>query len=144
MDPLILEWVKENEGKKQGDFLKELMSDYKTRREGVSEEEGTPVGRFLPSGEEIKDYVERIPLGATYDKLGSQLDGLLDSLKDEYGKFVVKVKELEAGTRLRKALQDFSSELRPRLNRLLDTIKEKFKDLTDAFERLRTREQSTA
>ena len=144
MNPLILEWVKENEGKNQSDFMKELMSDYKTRREGVPADEGTPVGRILPSVDGIKDYVERIHLGETYDKLRSQLDGLLDTLKDEYGKLVVKIKELEAGTRLREALSDFSSELKPRLHQLLDTIKEKFKDLTDAVERLRTREQSTA
>ena len=144
MNPLILEWVKENEGKNQSDFLKELMSDYRTRREGAPEEEGTPVGRVLPSGEEIKDYVERIPLGATYDKLRSQLDGLLDTLKDEYGKLAVRVRELEAGARLRKALSDFSRELRPRLENLLDAIKRKFKDLTDEIERLRTRRHSTA
>lgn len=139
INPLILEWVKENEGKNQSDFMKELMTGYKARREGAPEEEAS-VKRVLPSGEGIKDHVERVQVGATFDKVRPRLEGLLDTLKDEYGKLVVRVKELEAGARLRKALSDFSDELRPRLDRLLDDVKKKINDLTDAVGRMRTRE----
>jgi phage-related minor tail protein len=140
INPLILEWVKENEGKNQSDFMKELMTGYKARREGAPEEEA-PIGRALPSVEGIKDYMERIPLGATRDELGSRLEGLSDTVKSEYGKLSTKVRELEAGARLRKALQDFSRELRPRLEGLLDAIKRKIKDLTDEIKKLQTRRQ---
>jgi hypothetical protein len=140
INPLILEWVKENEGKNQSDFVKELMTDYRARREGAPEE-GAPVGRVLPSGEGIKDYVERIRVGATFDKVGSRLDGLLDTLKGEYRKLAVRVKELEAGRRLSEALRDFSDELRPRINRLLDDVKKKLSDLTSEIGRLRTHEE---
>ncbi len=140
INPLILEWVKENEGKNQSDFVKELMADYKAKK---GSPEKAPVGRSLPSVEGIKDYMERIPLGATRDELGSRLEGVSDTLKDGYGKFSTRVRELEAGERLRKALQDFSRELRPRLEGLLDAIKRKIKDLTDEIKKLQTRLQSS-
>lgn len=142
INPLILEWVKENEGKNQSDFVKELMSDYKAKKKEAPEE-GALIGRALPSGEGIKEYIDRIQVGATFDKVGSQLEGLSDTLKGEYGKLAAKVKELEAGARLRKSLSDFSSELKPRLENLLDAIKRKFKELTDEIEKLRTSRNQT-
>jgi len=137
INPLILEWVKENEGKKQSDLIKDLLKDYKTDRENISPEEETPLKKGLLS--EREDYAGRISksLSASFSKLGPQLNQLTDVLKDEWGKFMVKVRELEAGTRRRKSITNFSNELKPR------DLRKKYKDLTESIGKPRVVEQSS-
>ena len=133
INPLILEWVKENEGKKQSDLIKDLLQDYKTDRENISPEEETTLKKALPSEGGREDYAGRISksLNASFSKLGPQLNQLMDALRDGWGKFVVKMRELEAGSRLRKSITNFSNELKPHLHQLLTDLKKKYKELTE-------------
>ena len=143
INPLILEWVKENEGKKQSDLIKDLLQDYKTNRENISPEEEITVKKGLLS--EREDYAGRISksLNASFSKLGPQLNQLMDALRDGWGKFVVKMRELEAGSRLRKSITNFSNELKPRLNQLLTDLRKKYKELTESIGRPRVVERSS-
>jgi hypothetical protein len=143
INPLILEWVKENEGKKQSDLIKELLRDYKTNKENIPLEEGTPVKKGLVS--EREDYAGRFSksLSTSFSKLGPQLNQLMDTLRDGWGKFMVKVRELEAGTRIRKSITNFSNELKPRLHQLLTDLRKKCKDLTESIGRSRVVERSS-
>jgi len=145
INPLILEWVKENEGKKQSDLIKELLQDYKANMENVPLEEGSPLEKAPPSDGGREDYTGRISksLSASFSKLGPQLNQLMDTIKDGWGKFVVKIRELEAGARLQKFITNFSNELKPRLNQLLADLRKKYKDLTESIGRSRGVERSS-
>ena len=145
INPLIIEWVKENEGKNQSDLIKELLQDYKTNKEDIPLEEGMPLEKAPPSEGEREDHAERISksLGASLSKLGPQLNQVMDALKDGWGKFMVKMRELEAGARIRKSITNFSNELKPRLNQLLADLRKKYKDLTESIGRSRGVERSS-
>jgi hypothetical protein len=145
INPLILEWVKENEGKKQSDLIKELLQDYKTNKENIPPEEGTPLEKAPPSDGGREDYAGRISksISASFSKLGPQLNQLMDALRDGWGKFMVKVRELEAGTRIRKSITNFSNELKPRLHQLLTDLRKKYKDLTESIGKLKVVERSS-
>jgi hypothetical protein len=145
INPLILEWVKENEGKKQSDLIKELLQDYKTNKENIPLDDGTQLEKTPPSDGGREDYAGRISksLNASFSKLGPQLNQLMDTIKDGWGKFVVKIRELEAGARLQKSITNFSNELKPRLHQLLTDLRKKYKDLTESIGRPRAVERSS-
>ena len=145
INPLILEWVKENEGKKQSDLIIDLLQDYKTNRKNPPLEEETPLEKASSSDGGREDYAGRISksLSASFSKLGPQLNQLMDALRDGWGKFVVRMRELEAGARLRKSITNFSNELKPRLHQLLTDLRKKYKDLTESIGRSRGVERSS-
>jgi hypothetical protein len=74
INPLVLEWVEENEGKTSGDLITELLKDYKHRKgEGTLKSERSL--KFEENVKKIKDTFEK-----ALNPLKSKLGGAMDSL----------------------------------------------------------------
>jgi hypothetical protein len=89
---MILEWVKENEGKSQSDFMKQLLEDYKSRRGNdviLSEDQGQADKALVKDwfnnfGQQISDLMEKIKngFGRLINQSSSKLGQLAESVKN--------------------------------------------------------------
>lgn len=138
INPLLVEWAKENEGKKQGELVAELLRDYKEKKESE------PAAREMPPEAERADYAERVgdalsgasvKLKEGAGKLQGQLRGGYEQLAESIGKLETKRRAGEAiGTaseKLKSGGQQISSGLKKGYEQLLGSIKKRKEDAAE-------------
>jgi len=114
INPLILEWTKENEGKKTGDLITQLLRDYKSQRESAQKEKKRRVKNETAAEPEKRDYGARVSeaLSGTSAKLRSGTDQLRSQLSERYGKLADNIGKLETKRRAGEAVSAASEKLK--------------------------------
>ncbi len=138
INPLLVEWAKENEGKKQGELIAELLKDYKEKRESEQ------VTREMPSEAEGVNYAERVgdALSGASVKLKEGADKLQDQLRGGYKQLAENIGKLETKRRASEAIdtasekvksggQQISSGLKKGYEQLLGSIKKRKEDTVE-------------
>jgi len=88
INPMLLEWEKENEGKKQGELVTALLKDYRESRK--------PLGFDLQSTmEKIRIHTDRFrsALSSSTETFRSKLRDFLDQMKSKAHDIKVKLEE---------------------------------------------------
>ena len=114
INPLILEWTKENEGKKQGDLITQLLRDYKSERENEHKEKKRRAKTETTAEPEKGDYGARVgeALSGTSARLRSGTYQLRGQLTERYEKFADDIGRLETRKRAGEAVSVASEKLR--------------------------------
>ena len=144
INPLLVEWAKENEGKKQGELIADLLRDYKEKKDSEPAAGETPPEAVTPPEAERADYAERVGdalSGASVKlrdgagKLQGQLRGGYEQLAESVGKLETKRRAGEAiGTaseKLKSGGQRISSGLKKGYEQLLGSIKKRKEDAAE-------------
>ncbi len=138
INPLLVEWAKENEGKKQGELIAELLRDYKEKRESEQTAgEAPPEAERADYGEKVGDALSgaSVKLREGAEKLQGQLRGGYEQLAESIGKLETKKRAGEAiGTaseKLKSGGQQISSGLKKGYEQLLGTIKKQKGDAAE-------------
>lgn len=138
INPLLVEWAKENDGKNKGELIAELLRNYKEKRESAQ-----PAGKAPPEAERT-DYAEKVgdafsgasvKLKEGADKLQDQLKGGYKQLADNISKLETKRRAGEAiGTaseKLKSGGQQISGGLKKGYEQLLGSIKKRKEDAAE-------------
>jgi hypothetical protein len=134
INPLILEWVKENEGKSQSDFMKQLLDDYKSRRGNdviLSEDQGQAdkalvKDRFDNFGQQVSDLMEKIRNG--FGRLISQSSSKLGQLGES-------VKNVDVLERIGNSITGASEKLKLSMDGFSKKVKEEYAKLQASIEK---------
>ena len=88
INPLINDWEKENEGKKQGDLIVQLLREFTLQRESISIEDESETEFVTPIEKDKQHYFGRARevLSINLDEFGSGARMLQDRLQDGYEK----------------------------------------------------------
>jgi gas vesicle protein len=101
INPLLVEWSKENEGKPQSDLVLQLLKDYRDREPPLKETMGTAASSMK---EKLSDYSTRSK---------DALDGVIVKSKD--GLQTVQSKVQSGGTKLMDQIRKVESNVRTKL-----------------------------
>lgn len=138
IDPLIEEWVNDNQGKNQGDFILQLLKEYKFKKEGMLKKEEHPEYSNIIKKEK-KDYFRHMQkiLNNNLDKFGSGASQLRNKLNKGYE--VVKGNVEKSTNALDDGYNKLGSRVRSMFPRPLKEDREsRVKELETELERLQT------
>jgi len=117
INPLILEWTEENEGKKKSDLITELLTDYKHQREtkALGEE------RAL----KLKTYVDKVkaPIDTGFSALNTKISAATDKLDEKIDSTGLDAKIDRANERLNRSLTKTATGIDKFLARSSEKIK---------------------
>ena len=104
INPLIIEWLKENEGKKQSDLIVQLLRGFKLERDSIFTENDSQVEVITSFEKEKLDYFGRVRevLNTIFVKLESRMRRLLSKLLKGYEGFMGNIRKLKASERVRR------------------------------------------
>lgn len=130
INPLLIEWVKENEGKKQGDLIVQLLRDFKLERERVFIEDDSQAEVITSVKKEKLNYFERVRkvLNIIFDKLESHMRRLLNELQKGYKELMGNIRRLEARERVRTVLSNVFDKLESSVRRLFTRTREEVRE----------------
>ena len=139
INPLLVEWVKENEGKSQGELITQLLKDYKKegkrgRRKGKARAEApTPAGKV--------DYTARLSdaLSGTTVKLRSGAEKFQSQLRQGYGQLAENIGKLEARKAAGEALDVASEKLRTGGQQVSTGLRKGYEQLLGNIKKLKER-----
>ena len=130
INPLLIEWVKENKGKKQGDLIAQLLRDFKLKRKSVFIEDDSQA-EVITSVKKVKlNYFERVRkvLNIIFDKLESHMRRLLNELQKRYKELMGNIRRLEAPERVRIVLSNVFDKLESSVRRLFTRTREEVRE----------------
>lgn len=130
INTLLIEWVKENEGKKQGDLIVQLLRDFKLERESVFIEDDSQA-EVIPSVEKERlNYFERVRkvLNIIFNKLELHMRRLLNELRKGYKELMGNIRRLEARERVRVVLSNVLDKLESRVHWLFTRSREEARE----------------
>ncbi len=144
INTLLVEWEKENEGKKQGDLITQLLKDYKKERKGASRKGKTSAEAIEPTDK--ADYVARFSdaLSGTTVKLRTGAEKLQGQLRQGYGQLAENIGNLEARKAAGEALEVASEKLKAGGQQVSVGLKKGYEQLLGNIKKLRekaTKEQ---
>lgn len=130
INPLLIEWVKENEGKKQGDLIVQLLRDFKLERERVFIEDDSQAEVITSVKKEKLNYFERVRkvLNIIFDKLESHMRRLLNELQKGYKELMGNIRRLEARERVRTVLSNVFDKLESSVRQLFTRTREEVRE----------------
>jgi hypothetical protein len=139
INPLILEWTKENEGKKQGDFITQLLKDYKSQRENAHKEKKRRVKTETTAEPEKRDYGARVgeALSGTSARLRSGTGQLRGQLTERYEKLADDIGKLETKRRAGEAVNVASEKLRTGGQQISTGLKRGYEGLLSSLKKQR-------
>ncbi|UCH56648.1 MAG: hypothetical protein JSV18_04620 [Candidatus Bathyarchaeota archaeon] len=134
INPLLIEWVKENEGKKQGDLIKQLLRDFKSEKK----EDKVQVKPEKPKIRGEIDYVSRISdtLREALKQLKTKAQEIQSRLTKEYRQLVERISKLEARKRAGEVFENFSKKLASSGRDLSTKIKKEYEKLIGNTKRI--------
>jgi len=130
INPLLIEWVKENKGKKQGDLIAQLLRDFKLKRKSVFIEDDSQA-EVITSVKKVKlNYFERVRkvLNIIFDKLESHMRRLLNELQNRYKELMGNIRRLEARECVRTVLSNVFDKLESSVRRLFTRTREEVRE----------------
>lgn len=139
INPLIVEWVKENEGKKRGDLLVQLLREFKLQRDGILEEDESQPEVVTPIKKEKQDYFGHVRevLNINFDELESRAQRLQDELQNRYEELKGNVGK--SSRVLSNSFNKFQSRVRSLFSRLREGARDaRVEELEAELERLQT------
>lgn len=144
INTLLVEWAKENEGKKQGDLITQLLKDYKKERKGAGKKGKAPAEAAEPTDK--ADYAARFSdaLSDTSAKLKTGAEKLQGQLKQGYGQLAENIGKLEARKTAGEALEVASEKLKAGGQQVSDGLKKGYEHLLGNIKKLKekaTKEQ---
>jgi hypothetical protein len=117
INPLLLEWTEENEGKKKSDLITELLTDYKNQREtkALAEERA----------QKLKTYVDKVkaPLDTGFNAVNTKISAATGKLDDKIDSTGLDAKIDRANERLNKSLTKTATGIDKFLARSSEKIK---------------------
>lgn len=107
INPLLLEWTKENEGKKQSDLVLQLLKDHRDKGPTLKE---TLDGATSTMKERLSDYSSKSKeaLGGFMGKSKDGLQNMQSKVKTGGGGFMDRLRKAEADVRTK--LEDIKAE----------------------------------
>lgn len=144
INTLLVEWAEENEGKKQGDLITQLLKDYKKERKGAGRKSKAPEEAAEPTDK--ADYTARLSdaLSDTSAKLKTGAEKLQGQLKQGYGQLAENIGKLEARKAAGEALEVASEKLKAGGQQVSDGLKKGYEQLLGNIKKLKekaTKEQ---
>jgi uncharacterized phage infection (PIP) family protein YhgE len=143
INPLLIEWVKENEGMKQGDLIKQLLIDYRLQIEKEQEKAETLDKTGAPVEGGKSEYAARVSdaLSETSTKLKDGATKLQGQLKEGYGHLTESIGKLETRRRTSEALNVTSEKLKSGGKQISSGLKKGYEQLLKSVKK-RDREAS--
>jgi hypothetical protein len=119
INPLILEWSEENEGRDKGEFIAELLQDYRKEKEQATQNQ--------ERAQRLQENAGRIakPIKATLNPIRANLRKALNKFTEKTDKLQLDKKIDTADTRIDATLTKASTKI----NRVASEATQKLKEL---------------
>ncbi len=99
INPILVEWSKENEGKTQSDFILQLLKEHRDKRPSLRE---SLDGATDSLKEKLHDYSTKLKdsMDGLAEKLKSGLQSMQDKVQAGRGKIVDRLRKVEADVQI--------------------------------------------
>ena len=113
INPLITEWVEENEGKDQAELITELLKDYKQKHD-IKKRAKERTQKLQEGRDKIKN-----PLESGFSTAGKKFGSMREQLDEKADKTNVRLRKYlsKTSTDIKKTLSESSEKIKERTNR---------------------------
>jgi Arc/MetJ-type ribon-helix-helix transcriptional regulator len=106
INTLILEWVEENEGKNQSDFIKQLLKDYKLKRKNIKNKIDTQTKAIHERFDDVSKKVK------------TSVHHIRNQSSDKFTQLSKNIKKMDAHKKIKENITQKSEMLKSGINKL--------------------------
>ena len=112
LNALIGEYVEDNEGKSQSDFILDLMGNYEAKKNSIG-------NKLKAQSEDIQ-----VRIGGVSEKVTTGMHRIVDQSSGKVSEFTENIKKMDASNKIKDNLSQTSGALKSGLSKLTDKSKE--------------------